>query len=125
MDFRGSSGGALIDANGQLVALITSNTRHAGLGSFPGLNFSIACTQLRPIWQAITEHGHQPEILKSRLQALDVRTDSLEKVWQLGAFVAPGQRLQKSPHVVQPSLEGLQRLMEKVAQDRPGPTSRL
>ena len=38
----GASGGALIHVQGQVAGLVTSNTRHATLDTFPHLNFSIA-----------------------------------------------------------------------------------
>ena len=47
----GSSGGAVVDSSGNLVALITSNATHTRGGTLPHLNFAIPVQPLlRPIW---------------------------------------------------------------------------
>jgi S1-C subfamily serine protease len=46
----GASGGALVNARGQLVGLVTSNARHARGATLPHCNFCIAAAELRPLW---------------------------------------------------------------------------
>jgi hypothetical protein len=46
----GASGGALVNAQGQLVGLVTSNARHARGATLPHCNFCIAAAELRPLW---------------------------------------------------------------------------
>ncbi|EFJ42493.1 hypothetical protein VOLCADRAFT_119365 [Volvox carteri f. nagariensis] len=50
----GGSGGALLDARGRLVGLVTSNARHAGVTTLPNMAFCIAAEELEPVirWAA-------------------------------------------------------------------------
>jgi hypothetical protein len=47
----GASGGALVNAAGELIGLVTSNARHARGTTLPHLNFCISAVELAPMWQ--------------------------------------------------------------------------
>ena len=78
--FSGASGGSVINARGEIVGLITSNTRHTGSGrSFAKLNYSIAADTLRPILLALLHE----ELNSIKWSALDCLTKPERDAWQL------------------------------------------
>ena len=82
----GASGGALINVQGQVAGLVTSNTKHATLGTVPHLNFSIAAAALQPLVAAAQAAA------PIRFQQLDVQSEALDRLWRLGS-----QALQQGP----------------------------
>jgi hypothetical protein len=46
----GGSGGAVVDADGRLIGLVTSAARHSGGSMLPHLNFSIPVEALKPVF---------------------------------------------------------------------------
>ncbi|WOL10420.1 glyoxysomal processing protease, glyoxysomal [Canna indica] len=73
----GASGGAVINSEGRMVGLITSNAKHGGGSTIPYLNFSIPCAALAPIFRFLDEH----KLLS--LKVLDEPNDLLSSVWSL------------------------------------------
>lgn len=73
----GVSGGALLNAQGAVVGLLTSNTKHDGVGCVPHLNFAIAAAVLLPVFE--TARGANPD-----WAALDVQSEGFKKLWKLG-----------------------------------------
>jgi S1-C subfamily serine protease len=55
----GASGGALVDAAGRLVGLVTSNARHVKGRTLPHLNFCISAAELRPVWDWAQQQQQQ------------------------------------------------------------------
>ncbi|KAL6567395.1 hypothetical protein OROGR_001063 [Orobanche gracilis] len=45
----GSSGGAVVNSDGRMIGLVTSNAKHGGGTVIPHLNFSIPCAALEPV----------------------------------------------------------------------------
>lgn len=71
----GASGGALVDAQGQLVGLVTSNAKHARGATLPHCNFCIAAEELRPVWAWVKRHEQQQQqLLRQQQQQQGVRT---------------------------------------------------
>ncbi|KAK9824639.1 hypothetical protein WJX72_011986 [[Myrmecia] bisecta] len=90
----GASGGAVLGTDGRLVGLVTSNARHmASSTTVPNLNFSIAAAALRPLWEYAAV---SPVLDPTALTTLDVRSDSLARLWALTAF-RPATPTQTSP----------------------------
>ncbi|CAL9080392.1 unnamed protein product [Musa textilis] len=73
----GASGGAVVDSDGHMIGLITSNAKHGGGRTIPHLNFSIPCVALLPIFRFSDEHD------RSMLKVLDEPNDLLSSVWAL------------------------------------------
>ncbi|THU45133.1 hypothetical protein C4D60_Mb02t14660 [Musa balbisiana] len=73
----GASGGAVVDSDGHMIGLITSNAKHGGGRTIPHLNFSIPCAALLPIFRFSDEHDW------STLKVLDEPNDLLSSVWAL------------------------------------------
>ncbi|KAF7840284.1 glyoxysomal processing protease, glyoxysomal [Senna tora] len=74
----GASGGAVINSDGHMIGLVTSNARHSGGTVIPHLNFSIPCAALAPIY----EFSKDMQDL-SLLQILDEPDEYLSSVWAL------------------------------------------
>ncbi|CAN0853084.1 Glyoxysomal processing protease, glyoxysomal [Linum grandiflorum] len=74
----GGSGGAIVNSEGQMIALVTSNTRYGGRTVIPHLNFSIPCAVLTPIFE-FAKDMRDTTILKQ----LDQPNDDLTSVWSL------------------------------------------
>lgn len=104
----GASGGALLNEHGQVVGMLTSNTKHANIGAVPNLNFSIAAAALQGIFDCAAttmkeinskEHddgpGHDGPGDNEALQwkALDAVSPSLQALWRLGP--APQQHVDR------------------------------
>ncbi|KAK8514054.1 hypothetical protein V6N12_008773 [Hibiscus sabdariffa] len=94
----GGSGGAVVNSDGRLIGLVTSNARHGGGTVIPHLNFSIPSAVLMPIFQFARDMKDF-----SPLQNLDQPNEHLSSVWALMPPLSPkpGPRL-KLP---QPPLE--------------------
>ncbi|XP_077221528.1 protease-like protein [Tasmannia lanceolata] len=73
----GVSGGAVINADGHMIGLVTSNARHGGGTLIPHLNFSIPCAALKPIFKF--SDGRDLSIL----HAMDEPNELLSSVWAL------------------------------------------
>ncbi|KAG4960437.1 Glyoxysomal processing protease, glyoxysomal [Glycine soja] len=74
----GASGGAIINSDGHMIGLVTSNARHSGGAIIPQLNFSIPSAALAPI----VNFSKAMEDL-SLLRILDEPNEYLSSVWAL------------------------------------------
>ncbi|KAK6264699.1 hypothetical protein SCA6_020133 [Theobroma cacao] len=74
----GGSGGAVVNSDGRLIGLVTSNARHGGGTVIPYLNFSIPSAVLMPIFQFARDMQDL-----SPLQNLDQPNEHLSSVWAL------------------------------------------
>ena len=77
----GASGGAVVNADGCVVGITTSNARHSASGStIPNLNFAVSVDALRSLWQlAAQPQGLTPTVL----QQLDIKDDALLDIWTI------------------------------------------
>lgn len=77
----GASGGAVVNADGCVVGIITSNARHSASGAtIPNLNFAVAVDALRALWQLAA----QPKgITHTALQRLDIKDAALLDIWTI------------------------------------------
>ncbi|KAJ4816290.1 protease-like protein [Rhynchospora pubera] len=73
----GASGGAVVNSDGRLVGLITSNAKHGSGSNIPYMNFSIPCKSLEPVFK----YSEQGKI--SILEQLDKPNEVLSAVWAL------------------------------------------
>ncbi|XP_074587388.1 glyoxysomal processing protease, glyoxysomal isoform X2 [Curcuma longa] len=73
----GASGGAVVNSDGHMIGLITSNAKHGDRSTIPHLNFSIPCAALLPIFRFSAERNF------SILKVLDEPNDLLSSVWAL------------------------------------------
>ncbi|KAJ3698861.1 hypothetical protein LUZ61_002566 [Rhynchospora tenuis] len=73
----GASGGAVVNSDGRLVGLITSNAKHGSGSNIPHMNFSIPCKSLEPVFK----YSEQGKI--SILEQLDKPNEVLSAVWAL------------------------------------------
>ncbi|XP_050208667.1 glyoxysomal processing protease, glyoxysomal isoform X2 [Mercurialis annua] len=80
----GASGGAVINSEGHMIGLVTSNARHGGGTVIPHLNFSIPCALLAPIFEFARD---MQDI--SLLQKLDEPNQQLSSVWALMPSFSP------------------------------------
>ncbi|XP_024982804.1 glyoxysomal processing protease, glyoxysomal isoform X2 [Cynara cardunculus var. scolymus] len=80
----GGSGGAILNSNGHMISLVTSNARHGGGTIIPYLNFSIPCAALEPLF-------HFSKDMKdlSILEDLDRPNEHLSSVWALMPPLSP------------------------------------
>ncbi|TMW90165.1 hypothetical protein EJD97_016120 [Solanum chilense] len=74
----GGSGGAVVNSEGHMIALVTSNARHGGGTVIPHLNFSIPCAALKPIFKFAED---MQDLLP--LEYLDKPNEQLSSVWAL------------------------------------------
>ncbi|MED6174800.1 hypothetical protein PIB30_072388 [Stylosanthes scabra] len=74
----GASGGAVINSDGHMIGLVTSNARHGGGAVIPYLNFSIPCAALAPIFKFSKDMQNL-----SVLEILDEPNEYLSSVWAL------------------------------------------
>lgn len=83
----GASGGAVIDAAGQLLGLVTSNTKHTATGhSLARLNYSLPATALRPLWNLLRS---SPTADSEAIRQLDADSPALRRVWALSSGLSP------------------------------------
>ncbi|PON61385.1 Peptidase S1C [Trema orientale] len=80
----GGSGGAVVNLNGHMIGLVTSNARHGGGTIIPHLNFSIPCSALLPIFKFSEDMQDF-----SLLEILDQPNDHLSSVWALMPPLSP------------------------------------
>ncbi|KAI3937524.1 hypothetical protein MKW92_050305 [Papaver armeniacum] len=80
----GGSGGAVINSEGLMIGLVTSNARHGGGTVIPHLNFSIPCAALEPIFKFSKEMKDL-----SILEILDKPNENLSSVWALLPPISP------------------------------------
>ncbi|KAI9074078.1 hypothetical protein K1719_043970 [Acacia pycnantha] len=74
----GTSGGAVINSDGHMIGLVTSNARHSGGTVIPHLNFSIPCAALAPIYAFSKDMKDL-----SLLRVLDEPDEYILSVWAL------------------------------------------
>ncbi|KAL5730444.1 hypothetical protein ACHQM5_003263 [Ranunculus cassubicifolius] len=82
----GGSGGAVVNSDGHLIGLVTSNARHGGGIVIPQLNFSIPCATMELIFK-FSKDATDVAIL----QDLDKPNDHLSSVWALMPPLSPKQ----------------------------------
>ena len=111
----GASGGAVVNADGCVVGIVTSNARHSASGAtIPNLNFAVAVDALRALWQLAA----QPQgLTHTALQQLDIRDAALLDTWTISKppespFVGGGRG--------KPRLQGSARLAELLSNSRLG-----
>ncbi|KAG9146559.1 hypothetical protein Leryth_026888 [Lithospermum erythrorhizon] len=80
----GGSGGAVINGDGYMVGLVTSNARHGGGMVIPHLNFSIPCAALEPIFRYSRDMQES-----SLLHDLDKPNEDISTVWALKPPAVP------------------------------------
>ncbi|WOG85142.1 hypothetical protein DCAR_0104329 [Daucus carota subsp. sativus] len=90
----GGSGGAVVNSDGHMIGLVTSNARHGGGVLIPHLNFSIPCAALEPIIKFSKDMQNL-----SLLEDLDKPNEYISSVWALVPPVTPkpGPYLPDSP----------------------------
>lgn len=94
----GGSGGAVVNSDGYMIGLVTSNARHGGGTVIPHLNFSIPCAALEPIFK----YSKDMQDL-SLLDYLDKPNEDLSSVWALMPPLSPkpGPSLPNLPPILQ------------------------
>ncbi|KAF6141927.1 hypothetical protein GIB67_037895 [Kingdonia uniflora] len=80
----GGSGGTVVNSDGHMIGLVTSNARHGGGTVIPHLNFSIPCEALLPIFKFSQDMQDL-----SILQDLDRPNEQLSSVWALMPPLSP------------------------------------
>ncbi|XP_071930486.1 glyoxysomal processing protease, glyoxysomal-like [Coffea arabica] len=93
----GGSGGAIVDSDGHMIGLVTSNARHGGGAVIPHLNFSIPCAPLEPVFKFSQDMQDL-----SLLDDLDRPNEHLSAIWALMPPLSP------KPDPSLPSLPKLQ-----------------
>ncbi|KAJ0808568.1 putative peptidase S1C, peptidase S1, PA clan, peptidase S1, PA clan, chymotrypsin-like protein [Helianthus annuus] len=84
----GGSGGAVLNSDGHMISLVTSNARHGGGTVIPHLNFSIPCAALEPVFNFSKVDMKDLSILED----LDRPNEHLSAVWALMPPVSPKPR---------------------------------
>ncbi|KAJ4981908.1 hypothetical protein NE237_032745 [Protea cynaroides] len=95
----GGSGGPVLNSDGHIIGLVTSNARHSGGMIIPHLNFSIPCAALEPIFK-FSKDMQNPSVL----QELDEPNERISSIWALMPPLPPSRRPQL-PHLPQVPLE--------------------
>ncbi|KAK2970363.1 hypothetical protein RJ640_030068 [Escallonia rubra] len=80
----GGSGGAVVNSDGRMIGLVTSNARHGGGTVIPHLNFSIPCAALKPIFN-FSKDMHNFSLLED----LDQPNEHLSAIWALMPPLSP------------------------------------
>ncbi|KAK3015884.1 hypothetical protein RJ639_005711 [Escallonia herrerae] len=80
----GGSGGAVVNSDGRMIGLVTSNARHGGGTVLPHLNFSIPCAALEPIFKFSKDMQNF-----SLLEDLDQPNEHLSAIWALMPPLSP------------------------------------
>ncbi|KAM0952186.1 putative peptidase S1, PA clan, peroxisomal/glyoxysomal leader peptide-processing protease [Dioscorea sansibarensis] len=73
----GASGGAVVNSDGHMIGLVTSNAKHGGGTIIPNMNFSISSAALKPIFEFAEKRD------MSILHVLDKPNALLTAVWAL------------------------------------------
>ncbi|XP_043701200.1 glyoxysomal processing protease, glyoxysomal isoform X2 [Telopea speciosissima] len=89
----GGSGGPVLNSDGYMIGLVTSNARHSGGTIIPHLNFSIPCVALEPIFKFSKDMQNS-----SVLQDLDEPNERISSVWTLMPPLPPSPKPQL-PHL--------------------------
>ncbi|XXG46675.1 hypothetical protein AAC387_Pa02g1461 [Persea americana] len=88
----GVSGGAVVNSDGLMIGLVTSNARHRGGTVIPHLNFSIPCAALKSVFE-FSKDMQDPSVLR----AMDKPNEFLSSVWALKPLPpTPSPSLQRS-----------------------------
>ncbi|CAL1398015.1 unnamed protein product [Linum trigynum] len=103
----GGSGGAVVNSEGQMIGLVTSNTRHGRGTVIPHLNFSIPCAALAPIFEFSKD---MQDIML--LKQLDQPNDDLSSVWSLLPPISPMPKPELLPSLPLP-LNNIQDSLKK------------
>ncbi|KAJ6808758.1 glyoxysomal processing protease, glyoxysomal isoform X1 [Iris pallida] len=82
----GASGGAVVNSDGRMIGLVTSNARHGGGTIIPHLNFSIPCAALKPIFEFADK---QDAFI---LQVLDDPNEIISSIWALQTPPSPTEK---------------------------------
>ncbi|KZV53232.1 glyoxysomal processing protease, glyoxysomal [Dorcoceras hygrometricum] len=92
----GSSGGAVVNSDGHMIGLVTSNAKHGGGTVIPHLNFSIPCAALEPVFK-FSKDSQKFWILEE----LDKPNEHLSSVWALmpSLYAKPAPLLPELPQV--------------------------
>ncbi|XP_052202862.1 glyoxysomal processing protease, glyoxysomal isoform X2 [Diospyros lotus] len=80
----GGSGGAVVNSDGLMIGLVTSNARHGGGTTIPHLNFSIPCAALEPVFKFSKDMSDS-----SLLEDLDKPSEHLSSIWALMPPLSP------------------------------------
>ncbi|KAK9706720.1 hypothetical protein RND81_07G147400 [Saponaria officinalis] len=80
----GSSGGAVVNASGRIIALVTSNAKHGGGTVIPHMNFSIPSVALEPLFMFAKDMQDM-----TFLQQLDRPNSELASVWAMMPKISP------------------------------------
>ncbi|XP_022925830.1 glyoxysomal processing protease, glyoxysomal isoform X1 [Cucurbita moschata] len=80
----GCSGGAVVNSEGHMIGLVTSNARHGRGAIIPHLNFSIPCAALEPIHWFLRDMKDL-----SVLKVLDEPDEQLSSIWALMSQRSP------------------------------------
>ncbi|KAL4201250.1 hypothetical protein AMTRI_Chr02g215120 [Amborella trichopoda] len=80
----GGSGGAVVNTDGCMIGLVTSNARHSGGTVIPHLNFSIPYAALIPVFKFAKDMQDM-----SVLQVLDKPNEPVSTVWALMPQMSP------------------------------------
>lgn len=80
----GGSGGAVVNADGHMIGLVTSNAKHGGGTVIPNLNFSIPCSALEPVFNFSQDMQDL-----SLLEDIDKPNEHLSSVWALVPPLSP------------------------------------
>ena len=114
----GASGGAVVNTDGCVVGITTSNARHSASGStIPNLNFAVAADALQPLWQLAAQPcGLTP----ANLQELDIKDAALLDIWTISR--PPEQSLpeQKADLSGQNRMQGSARLSQLLSKNHVG-----
>ncbi|CAK9238521.1 unnamed protein product [Sphagnum troendelagicum] len=78
----GGSGGAVVNGEGRMIGLVTSNARHSGGTVIPYLNFSVPCAALIPVFD-FASGGKCYGSDWSLLMEVDKPNEQLAAVWAL------------------------------------------
>ncbi|KAL2620277.1 hypothetical protein R1flu_000482 [Riccia fluitans] len=81
----GGSGGAVVNSQGRMIGLVTSNARHSGGSVIPYLNFSVPYAALAPIFDFAATDCADSCVLSE----LDKPDKSLSAVWALVPSTPP------------------------------------
>lgn len=93
----GGSGGAILNADGDMIGLVTSNAKHGGGMTIPHLNFSIPCGALEPIFNFAKDMQDL-----SLLNELDQPNRHVSSIWALIPPLSP----KPGPSLLEDNKEG-------------------
>ncbi|BBN15391.1 peroxisomal leader peptide-processing protease [Marchantia polymorpha subsp. ruderalis] len=114
----GGSGGAVVNSQGRMIGLVTSNARHSGGSVIPFLNFSVPYAALAPIFHFASKACADLSILSE----LDKPDKSLSAVWALVPSTPPrpphSQALSPPVPRYSPQLPPTHRMSENVKGSR-------